>query len=159
MVYRQPDTSAARFICTNCWKTASSSGGLCLRCGVPQRPLTDEEATTELRAYVNTKVQLKRRRRLAVVALITNVIALAIYIPVGRALGIELFWAPHAFQPRWMPVNPLLFFPIWIAILVPVGIWEQRRHPDRDDIFEQKVPELLRLLGLRVEDTDAPSSR
>jgi hypothetical protein len=150
MGYREPDTTTARFICTVCFRTVSSGGGKCPRCGVEQLPLVNDQVLDELRKYAEAKTQRKQRRHFTAMVLLTFAVALAIYIPLGLALGITLFQVPRFFQTRAMPVNPI-FVLIWLAVAIPIGVWDQRRRPQRDDVMTLGAPELLRLLGLSVE--------
>ena len=149
MAYREPDTSNIRFVCSSCWKTGSASGGTCARCGFPQVALVDE-VVLELRAFANTKATQERNARVAFVALLTLLAALAIYIPVGQALGIELFRPPKSLQLRWMPVNPLVYFPIFALILIPASKYMERRYP-KEDVFDLPLPRLIQRAGITCD--------
>jgi hypothetical protein len=150
MAYRDP-AGSARFVCTVCMRTASTTPGACPTCGVDRLPLDNPQVLEELRNRAEQQTQKKQARGWALVLGAAFVLAIAIYFVVGLALGIDL--TPHESKARYsiVLVKPILFVPILFLVVVPLGIWHKRRHPDRDDIMTLGASELLRILRIAVD--------
>lgn len=147
--YRESD-GAARYLCTVCMHTASTTPGPCAACKVERPPLDNPEVVAELRKYAATKEQRRQARGWTLVIGVGTLIAVAIYLLLCSIGWIN--FRPHesAATMRYQLFSAWLIV-IWLVVVVPMGLVYKRWRPERDDADTATVPQLLSLLGVVVE--------
>lgn len=150
MAYRQADSSTARFVCTVCMRSASSVAGDCPRCGVTRPPLSNPAVVIELRKRIERNHQRRDAQRWALVMGGGTLITICIYLVMGTLGGLDI--TPHLSRAslRFQLVHPI-FFLLWFGVLIPLSLAFKRRQPARPDVRSLTTGELLRQLGITLD--------
>jgi len=173
--FRTTDQTTPRFICPFCYRTASVlAAGVCSRDNVPRVPLDNPQVIDDVRAHAQKLLERRQAREYAIVFGIGIALTLAIYY-VGWRLGplrgefgigsgsFRIGLIPAAIGVTVVFLVGAVYFSVFRkrSAMVILANREARGAQGADarprpaggaDPDELRLPELLRWLGVRVEE-------